>query len=327
LIVGTLVALRLGFPAAYLLEGIPSMMGRMMLIGLVLAVVGFVLGCAFPLGVRMVAPTGEWAVQKMWAINGAASIAASVLAAFIGLMNFLSFSAQYIGISDARQPFGLPDGSVRAILTIAFIVLVGVLASYLLTHSDVRQPFAKDKIQVATKLALPEAVSMQQRLSAEGLAAVVPSEPGGTTYNVDFYPRQDYRLSDDVSKQVLTMLSTILAAMIGFYFGARTDGGAKLGEPEERLRIVAELNTLATQAPTIETVRASAAVKLRLDPSKKQQIDDIVKEIDGVQKKLDDAQTVAGDQSAPMDKVRTARDEAKTAVARLKDIDDRIKNL
>jgi len=250
------------------------------------------------------------------------------LAAFIGLMNFLSFSAQYIGISDARQPFGLPDGSVRAILTIAFIVLVGVLSSYLLTHSDVRQPFAKERIQVATKVPSGEAQAMQQRLSADGLAVLVPADTGATpTYNVDFYPRQDYRLSDDVSKQILTILSTILAAMIGFYFGARTDGGAKLGEPEERLRIVAELNTLATQAPTIETVRASAAVKLRLDPSKKQQIDDIVKEIDGVQKKLDDAQTVAGDQSAPMDKVRTARDEAKTAVARLKDIDDRIKNL
>ena len=45
----------------------------------------FVLGFAFPLGVAMAAPTGEWAVQKMWAINGAASIAGSVLAAFIGL--------------------------------------------------------------------------------------------------------------------------------------------------------------------------------------------------------------------------------------------------
>jgi len=56
------------------------------LAGIVLAAAGFVLGCAFPLGVRVVAPTGEWAVQKMWAINGAASIAASVLAAVLGLV-------------------------------------------------------------------------------------------------------------------------------------------------------------------------------------------------------------------------------------------------
>jgi hypothetical protein len=44
-----------------------------------------VLGFAFPLGVRLVAPTGEWAIQKMWAINGAASIAAWVLGAIVGL--------------------------------------------------------------------------------------------------------------------------------------------------------------------------------------------------------------------------------------------------
>ena len=59
--------------------------GRVLIVGSVLAAAGFVMGCAFPLGVRNVAPTGEWAIQKMWAINGAASIAASVLAAVIGL--------------------------------------------------------------------------------------------------------------------------------------------------------------------------------------------------------------------------------------------------
>jgi len=86
LIVGMLVMLRLGFSGAFLLEQMSSMTGRVVLVGVVLAAAGFVLGCAFPLGVRVVAPTGEWAVQKMWAINGAASIAASVLAAVIGLV-------------------------------------------------------------------------------------------------------------------------------------------------------------------------------------------------------------------------------------------------
>ena len=84
-IVGTLVILRLSFSAAFLLEQMPSTIGRIVLAGSMLAAAGFVLGCAFPLGVRKVAPTGEWAIQKMWAINGAASIAASVFAAVIGL--------------------------------------------------------------------------------------------------------------------------------------------------------------------------------------------------------------------------------------------------
>jgi hypothetical protein len=52
-------------------------------VGLLMGIVGAALGLAFPLGVRLAA--GEWAVQKLWAVNGAASIAGSVAAALLGL--------------------------------------------------------------------------------------------------------------------------------------------------------------------------------------------------------------------------------------------------
>jgi len=84
-IVVGLVVLRVALAAVPLLESVGTASARIAIVSLVLAAVGFILGCAFPLGVRSVAPTGEWAIQKMWAINGAASIAASVLAAVIGL--------------------------------------------------------------------------------------------------------------------------------------------------------------------------------------------------------------------------------------------------
>jgi hypothetical protein len=80
-----LVGLLVCFPAFPAFEQIESQAVRLGAVGLMLGGVGFVLGFAFPLGVIMVAPTGEWAVQKMWAINGAASIAGSVLAAGIGI--------------------------------------------------------------------------------------------------------------------------------------------------------------------------------------------------------------------------------------------------
>jgi len=84
-ILATLCLLWLGQPWVALLERVRSLDVRMGIIGLVVGAVGLVLGFAFPLGVRRVAPTGEWAVQKMWAVNGAASIAASVIAALVGL--------------------------------------------------------------------------------------------------------------------------------------------------------------------------------------------------------------------------------------------------
>jgi spermidine synthase len=86
MVVSVLVVLRLGFSAVPVLEQMSSTTVQIAIVGMVLFTIGFVLGCAFPLGVRAVAPTGEWAIQKMWAINGAASIAASVLAAIIGLV-------------------------------------------------------------------------------------------------------------------------------------------------------------------------------------------------------------------------------------------------
>lgn len=67
------------------LGAIGSPAGRAAGAGILTGIVGFVLGFAFPLGVRLVGPTGEWAVQKVWAINGAASIAGSAAAAMIGV--------------------------------------------------------------------------------------------------------------------------------------------------------------------------------------------------------------------------------------------------
>ena len=84
-LVGVLALLWLAVPFFASFESIGSQPLRLASIGAMLIVVGCVLGFAFPIGVRLVAPTGEWAVQKMWAINGAASIAASVFAAIVGL--------------------------------------------------------------------------------------------------------------------------------------------------------------------------------------------------------------------------------------------------
>lgn len=85
LLIGTLSLLWMVFPSLPSLEHVGPDALRFTLIGCLVAAVGGVLGLAFPLGVRLVAPTGEWAVQKMWAINGAASIAASVVASLAGV--------------------------------------------------------------------------------------------------------------------------------------------------------------------------------------------------------------------------------------------------
>ena len=249
------------------------------------------------------------------------------LGAFIGIMNFLSFSAQWIGITDARQPFGLPEGTVRAILTIAFIVLVGVLASFLLTQSGARVVFNKQPITIES-LGTTEAQALQQKLSAEALVvldsiSVAAGAPPRS--KVLIYTRNDYRLADDVAKQILTILSTILAAMIGFYFGARPTEGARSDDSAERSRLLADLNTRLQQPPTLQTVTQKANDQLvNADEAKKTKINGIKATLVDIQQKVGAAQTSLADTSQPIEKVRAAQAVAKTALEKLADLNKQL---
>jgi hypothetical protein len=66
-------------------DAIDETLLRNVLVGGSLAIIGAALGTAFPVGVRLAAPSGPSTVEWMWAINGAASIAGSAVAALIGL--------------------------------------------------------------------------------------------------------------------------------------------------------------------------------------------------------------------------------------------------
>jgi hypothetical protein len=235
------------------------------------------------------------------------------IAAFIALMNILSVSSHLIGITNAAQPFGLPEGTVRAILTIAFIVLVGVLASYLLTNSSGREPFGD--AFVMRGIAAKDADSIVQRLLPDSLASIERST--GDKVDIQVRPRRDYRLADDVAKQILTMLSTILAAMIGFYFGAQTPGLApptgRTSDPDERASINKDLDDLSGQT---QLVREAADSKLPTDDAaKKSQVEGIKTALAAIDQKITDALNSARDLTAPIDKVRAAHTEAKTSFA------------
>jgi hypothetical protein len=242
------------------------------------------------------------------------------LAAFIAIMNVLTFSAYLVKIIDVKEPFGLPNGTVRAILTIAFIVLVGVLASFLLTNSSERTPYSGTPITVkVTKNQLDDKI---KELSASGIVSVEQLGTDTTPATLQFFPRQDYRLADDVAKQILTMLSTILAAMIGFYFGAQTPSTASSSsESQERESAKKDLEGLAAQA---QAVRKAADDKVNADAAKQPTIDPIKASLKGIDDKIAAARTAADDTSVPIERVRSALTDAKTAAAALDELKRKI---
>lgn len=68
-----------------LLERFDSQSHRIVASGTIVALVGCALGVAFPIGVRTISGLGDKAVQHAWAMNGAASIAASAFSALVGI--------------------------------------------------------------------------------------------------------------------------------------------------------------------------------------------------------------------------------------------------
>lgn len=198
------------------------------------------------------------------------------IAAFIGIMSLLSRTAKKLGIIDQRHPFGLPEGSVRAILTIAFIVLVGVLSAFLITNHNSRSPFVEAGQVIGSGLSEERAndLAAEQRDQfgdAALVAIVARAQPAGegtppqTAYDVVVHPRADNSMGDDIAKQTLTMISTILAAMIGFYFAERTGSGG--GDPAElaRMRAAAAQRLTAAKARLAEV--EVAVLRLLADAS------------------------------------------------------------
>lgn len=244
------------------------------------------------------------------------------IAAFVGILNLLSFSAGQLHILNPQQAFGLPDGSVRAILTIAFIVLVGVLASYLVTSSD-RAPYAKTSILLQHDLTNDQATAAKKDYAnADGLVALRPLTEPKDHVDLVFYARVDHRLSEDVAKQILTILSTILAAMIGFYFGAKP--GESDPNASKRAQSLAAIENLVAGAPDPEDLkrRADALIngRLRDRPEQLKQAQSLRKQLDELAATLVTANSARLSIDTTADQMQNAAASAKTVVPKLQDI-------
>jgi hypothetical protein len=313
------------------------------------------------------------------------------MAAFLLLMNLLSFSAGQLGILTHGQAFGLPDGSVRAILTMAFIVLIGVIGSYLVTR-PASTPYAKEYVTLATCVVFDQANEVKRQVTGTDVLVVLtpcdrtgggaaptgaaagagagavagggpPGGPGGggaagaagpggggggavvgaggagpPTYDVRLYPRLDTRFSEETAKQILTMLSTIVTAMIGFYFGSkqgsdeadRVNGKPTTSGPADRVAAAKTIDEQLANAPDVEELQRRAAQLIsggKLAASETDEVKKLQDELPGLKKTLAAARAArAADATTPAQMQDFAQN-VKNAVTRLQFIQRHLTDL
>lgn len=213
------------------------------------------------------------------------------LGVFVLLMIYAANALKTSGVFDLQQPFGMPPGTIRAILTLAFIILIGVFGSLVLLRSEGRSPLSP--LPGLQALVMKPGEADQLRRSFGDDIVVVSTESGNGTVTVSAFVKRDYRAADSIAQNIISMLSTLLAAMIGFYFGARIDGGNETGaggkpEPESialQRQIEASNKVLARNKTALADLLATD--KTKLDEAAKKKLDADTKAITGHIKALE----------------------------------------
>jgi hypothetical protein len=138
------------------------------------------------------------------ALGGVLVLLAALLV-FTTLMNV-------VGLSDKTQALGLPEGSVRAIIALALVGLFAILASAFLSPVENREQNGLNAAAVAAfRAEHPEIKEIMQTNDPK------PEASAEQTYTLR-YPIT--KAIDDFSKQMMTLIGTLMTAVISFYFGA-----------------------------------------------------------------------------------------------------------
>jgi hypothetical protein len=124
----------------------------------------------------------------------------------------LSIVLKRLALADRRYAMGLPEGSIRAILALMLVLLFGVVSVFLVGSAE-RSGGGRqlDNLTVAQVDALPQdqVLSRTESPAGSGVYDVVMTAAPNAAF-------------DDLSKQLLTTLATLVVAIAAFYFGAST---------------------------------------------------------------------------------------------------------
>ena len=158
-----------------------------------------------------------------------------------------------IDLHDRTQALGLPEGSIRAIIALALVVLFAILAVYLyssagqsttwqikdLTEEQAaateRNLWPQGRVTVRIEQppkAQPAAAQPSPAQGAPPPPATAPEQPAAKLFTVQV--REANTVRDDLAKQLLVLIGTLVTAVSSFYFGAKAGGGTVIDVAAQR---------------------------------------------------------------------------------------------
>jgi hypothetical protein len=155
-----------------------------------------------------------WAMINHFS-EGTFSLSVLALGGVIALLGALLLFTALIKLLDLQsrdQALGLPEGSVRALLALALLGLFAILVSSVLNPKSQDKTFSGLRQEDINAL-------IQHNPEARDIVQIPEVNSQPPTFKVTF---SSTLRQDDFAKQMLTLVGTLMTAVISFYFGATT---------------------------------------------------------------------------------------------------------
>src|SRR5260370_16307390 len=133
------------------------------------------------------------------------------IGAFLLLLLHYAYSLLEIRKDMVVGALGLPEGSIRAFLTIGLLVLVAVFGTFIYFESGKSATYTIVRADVP--LASPEDLTALVKSAGDRFVVIPKGKTAAVVSSIPDTTRAD------VAKQLLTMITTALTTVIGFYFG------------------------------------------------------------------------------------------------------------
>lgn len=150
----------------------------------------------------------------------------------------------------------MPEGSVRAVIALALVVLFATLSVFLFESVSSGPPRTVPNLTKAET----EDFLKNNKTATDIVVKEVKGTGEGTaeTYTID-YRDPTNKEGNDLAKQLLTMLGTLLTAMASFYFGTRAVASAS--QAGDSLKVTPNLRSID---PSSFSLAKGAVVDLQI---------------------------------------------------------------
>jgi hypothetical protein len=165
-----------------------------------------------------------WILVKFTGGNTGSDAIALPLIVLIGVIvlliviSLVTFTFSVLGLASPTEALGLPDGSVRSIIALMLLVLFSIVSIFL--YNSVATSATKSIEHVSSD----QLTAMRTQVS---VVLTLPEKASGTpptTFTV--YYRDTNPAADDIAKQLIVLLGTLVTAVASFYFGANSVASA-----------------------------------------------------------------------------------------------------